>query len=191
MSHTVYLRRSDPTVERLIQATFPAFRGKTVQAHIETSVEFHGAYWDGGSKREYRLVRLADLSMVPVPDRPYQLHSEMHDNSIQLPDGVVCVVLDTFMGRDSVEIISSAANSQPLLPAPTEELTEDEKRVLVVTRSLKSSYAGIKDYRFHESGMSRERYDNAKASLIGKKLLNKAGAITVEGRNLSQQFDRY
>ncbi len=187
MSHTVYLRRSDPTVERLIQATFPAFRGKTVRAHIETSVEFYGSYWSDGAKRQYKLVRLDNLNVFPIPDHPYMQESPGHDQTYELPPGVVCVVLDYSRAGQSIEIISGAANIQPLLPPPTEVLTEDEKRVLVVTRSLKSSYGGIKDYRFHESGLSRERYDTAKAILIAKKLLNKAGAITVEGRNLSRE----
>ena len=55
------------------------------------------------------------------------------------------------------------------------------------TCSLKSSYGGVSNYRFHEArrytGITAERYEAAKASLIARKLLNKAGAVTVEGQN--------
>lgn len=68
----------------------------------------------------------------------------------------------------------------------SEELSRDERIVLVATRSYKASYAGIKEYRFRqarsECGMSRERWDAAKASLIARKLLNRAGAITPAGK---------
>lgn len=52
---------------------------------------------------------------------------------------------------------------------------------------IKASYNGFGDYRFREArrarGITREHWDEAKACLIAKKLLTKAGAITPEGRN--------
>ena len=74
----------------------------------------------------------------------------------------------------------------PLLPSK-QEITEDEKIVLHYTKSLKSTYAGIKNYRFYEAnrekGITLERWDRAKNNLISRELLNKRGAITDEGRN--------
>jgi hypothetical protein len=80
------------------------------------------------------------------------------------------------------------------LPAPT-ELTEDEEIVLVATRSLKASYGGVSNYRLSEArrytGIDLHRWETAKAMLIAKKLLNKAGAITVEGRNACPNHDLF
>lgn len=67
------------------------------------------------------------------------------------------------------------------------ELTVDEKIVLSATRSLKSSYNGLSNYRFHEAsqttGITQARWGAALGSLKARKLLNAAGAITDEGKN--------
>jgi hypothetical protein len=61
-------------------------------------------------------------------------------------------------------------------------LSEDKRTVLGATTGLKAPKGGVNDLRFHEAhrirGITRERWDTAKASLIDCKLLNKAGAIS-------------
>jgi hypothetical protein len=61
-------------------------------------------------------------------------------------------------------------------------LSEDKRTVLAATAGRKASYGGVKDRRFHEAhrirGITRERCNTAKASLIDCNLLNKAGAIS-------------
>jgi len=78
------------------------------------------------------------------------------------------------------------SNLAKLLPKPA-ELTRHERTVLGYTARLKSSYGGISNYRFHEAhertGITLAEWDAAKQSIIGKKLLNKRGAITTQGRN--------
>lgn len=73
-----------------------------------------------------------------------------------------------------------------LIP-PKPALAWAESVVLAATRSLKSSYAGIKNYRFYEAhertGITETEWDSAKAVCIQKGLLNRAGAITDDGRN--------
>lgn len=183
--NTVYLRRSDPTVERIIQATFPSFTGQKVEAIVTDSVTFHSTQWDEGYKRDYRILRLSDMKSLTIPEAPFMQRSPDHETAVQLPDGFVVVVY-VHTRLDRIEIISSAGNITPLL---TQEvvLSEDERTVLIATRSRKSSYAGVSNYRFHEArrarGITLDRWEAAKAALIEKKLLNKAGAITVEGRN--------
>jgi hypothetical protein len=90
--------------------------------------------------------------------------------------------------RPSILIYVHPNNVTKLIPmdnAP--ELPWIEKTVLIFTKSLKSSYAGIKNYRYHEahreSGITLAEWEAAKVSLIIKGFLNKAGAITVDGRN--------
>ena len=104
----------------------------------------------------------------------------------EFPEGYV-VVVHANCRWEHVEIIAPASAITPMLPAPV-DLTDDEKTVLIATRSLKSSYNGIPNYRFVEAkrarGITLERWEAAKTSLIDKKFLNKAGAITVEGKNV-------
>lgn len=69
----------------------------------------------------------------------------------------------------------------------SEGTTEDERTVLLYTRRYKGSYGRNRDIRFsyanRETGITRERWEAAKASCIERKLLTKAGAITPAGRN--------
>jgi hypothetical protein len=80
-------------------------------------------------------------------------------------------------------------NAAALLPAPSAELSEHEQIVLNATCSLKSSHNGRDRYQMaceHYSRdplMTREQWNLAKASLQAKGLLNKAGAVTVAGKN--------
>ncbi len=95
---------------------------------------------------------------------------------------------------EHIEIHSAADNVTRLLPAPT-ELTEDEEIVLVATRSLKPSYGGVSNYRFVRAkecaGIDLHRWEAARSALIARKLLNRAGAITVEGRNACPDHDLF
>jgi hypothetical protein len=183
---TVHLSASDPSVKAIVSATFSGFTGKRVEAIITDTVSFHGTMWDEGSKRSYVLLRLADRVAQPIATAPYFQQSELHTATHTIPPGFVVVCLSTFRGVDSLEIHGPSANLSPMLPAPM-ELTDDERIVLAATAGLKSSYAGESNYRLsearRETGITSDRYNAAKSALIARKLLNKAGAITVEGRN--------
>jgi hypothetical protein len=190
---TVHLRRSDPTVDARIRAAFPGFTGQRVEAVVTDSVRFYGTNWDEGNRRDYVIVRLADKKTFRIEEAPFMERSELHERTYKLPPGFVVIV--HVIGRcEQIEIHTAAENVTPLLPAPI-ELTEDEQIVLVATRSLKPSYNGVSNYRFVEArrytGIDLHRWETAKSTLIAKKLLNKAGAITVEGRNACPKHDLF
>ncbi len=190
---TVYLRRSDPTVDELIRAAFPGLTCQKVEAIVTESVHFCGTNWDEGNRREYVIVRLADMKTFRIEEAPWIERSELHEKTYKLPPGFVVVV--HIIGRyEHIEIHTAADNVTRLLPAPV-TLTEDEEIVLVATRSLKASYGGVSNHRFVEArrytGIDLHRWETAKATLIARKLLNKAGAITVEGRNACPNHDLF
>lgn len=182
---TIDVRRE--AVAEIVQATFPHYNGKQFEINITENVSFYGTMWDEGNRRTYKMVRLADMAIQTIPqERFMDMKSHQRNNAYYpIPSGCVIVVFREGR-RDGIEVHGLAENLTPMLPKPT-NLTDDEKIVLMATRSLKSSYAGIKDYRFQEArrhrGITKERYHDAKESLMDKRLLNRAGAITVEGRN--------
>lgn len=103
-----------------------------------------------------------------------------------LPDGVALICHSMGPYERATIYLNPANIRADMLPAPV-EMTREERIVLCATRCFKSSYAGIKNYRFSEAtactGISLADWETAKLSLIGRGLLNKAGAITDEGRN--------
>jgi hypothetical protein len=86
-------------------------------------------------------------------------------------------------------------NSEPapmqLLPRPA-DLNWAVNVVLVATRSIKPSYGGISNYRFHtahrETGITQEEWESAKQFCISRSLLKPTSAITDEGRRAVAQF---
>lgn len=188
---TVHLNHADPSVKAILRAAFPGYNGKHIQATLTDSVRFSGTNWDDGRKSEYVIVQLATLKTHSIHDAPYFQPSDVHSADYTIPPGFVVVQHDYAGQREYVYIIGPAANVAPMLPAPM-ELSADDKTVLAATAAYKSSYAGVSDYRYREArertGITRERWDTAKAGLIGRKLLNAAGAITVSGRNAIGSF---
>jgi hypothetical protein len=187
---TVHLRRSDPTVDELIRAAFPGLTCHKVEAIVTESVRFYGTNWDEGNRREYVIARLADKQIFRIEDAPFMERSELHEKIYKLPPGFVVVV--HVIGRyEHIEIHTAADNVTRLLPAPVTR-SEDEEIVLVATCSLKASYGGVSNYRFVEAkrytGIDLHRWETAKSTLIAKKLLNKAGAATPEGRNARPEW---
>lgn len=190
-----YLQPTDRTARELISRTFPEFTGNRISLQVHSSGSMNlASYWSGGSRSYFAVIRLSDSKTFHVPQNGSGFDPYGTGIKLDLPAPDYAIVEHAYSGQDqSIRIHVHADNAAPLLPAPT-ALSWTEKVVLASTRSVKSSYAGIKDYRFHEAqttGITREEWDAAKAALIARKLLNNAGAITVDGRNAIGRTDLY
>ena len=101
-----------------------------------------------------------------------------------------------FCGRDrGITLFVHPDNLRSFQLEAPDTLSFDEKLVLVCTRCYKPSYAGRKNNRLYEAqhyfpGFTEELWEAGKASLQAKGLLNKAGAITNDGRN-AVPFEKY
>jgi hypothetical protein len=185
---TIYLTGKEPLIAQIARAAFPSYSGNKFKLRTAETVNVRSS-WDGGSRDYFTFVRLSDLQSSPeVPAQSAYDRRIVGAEAVPLPDGIACVQHAIFCGKDmGITIIVNPATLNPaMLPVQT-ELTTDERIVLAATAGLKSSYGGIKNFRFSEAnqdtGITAERWDAAKSACIARKLLNSAGAITVEGRN--------
>lgn len=164
--------------------------------------------WDGGSQDHYtfRDINTGDV-LMPVLEKLQQSspwNEARRDHSVTMEPGFVVIRRTIFQGKDLGLTIycHPGAVDRLKLPAPS-ELSEHERIILIATRSYKSSYMGRDRYDMatdemnsrngfnaandtplkYENVPTREEWETAKASLIERKLLNRAGAITVAGRN--------
>lgn len=177
---------NSPEIKSIALKAFPSYSGKKFRVETFRGPMNLSSYWSDGSKSSYVIVNMANDKAKAVPDsgaiqtgKPFQMTT--------LPDGMAVVEHSISRGIDmGITIYVNAENLSKMLPAPN-ETTWAEKVVLSATRGLKSSYGGIKDYRFREAlsqtGITKAEWDAAKESLIQKKMLNKAGAIQNSGRN--------
>jgi len=186
-----YISKTDPLIKEIIRRTFPEYKGRKIR--ISTDIPSRlDSYWDGGSRDYYAFCSLDEKKAFSVPSN-HPLYEGKNPRTLKrLPERILLVRQSIFCGKDlGITIFVNESDMTKFLPENNNNLPEDEKTVLEFTSGLKSSYAGISNYRFYEARASRgitlERWNEAKASLIQKKLLNKAGAITPNGRNALNQ----
>jgi hypothetical protein len=187
---TIYLDRLDPFLEKIKNLTFPGYHGKKFKLHI-VSNDYKTRldnYWDGGSRTYSAIVDILNEKIqVPTNDTSNPFKQAAHQDYL-LPDNCILIQHDIFCGKDmGLSFNIKEMNATKFLPKE-ESIQDDEKIVLSFTSGLKPCYAGISNYRFYEATRSTkitlDMWELAKTSCIEKKWLNKAGAITVFGRNI-------
>lgn len=174
---------------RLVAAAFPDYAGRKFALVVEPGPMSVGSYWDGGSRNCFAVVRLADYAALPVPTA-----HPVFDGTIpplEIPAGCVIVEHSIFCGKDA-GITFHVRPDGGFLPPEKPVLSFEDRVVLTASVSLKPSYNGIREYRFHEArrecGIGRAAWDATKADLTARGYLNKAGAITAAGRNALPPF---
>ena len=176
------------------------YTGSKFQARVceSLTIPIDAGLWDGGSRELYAAVRLEDGATITLTGQdaaPWDMARAVRE--VALRPGFAVRVHVNFCGKDlGLRFYVHTDDAVKLLPAPVAELSPVDKLVLRYTAHRKSSYMG-KDrfqmarddgrYGYGENAgrlmPTRPEWDAAKDALIARGLLNKAGAITVAGRN--------
>lgn len=184
----IYHVEADEFIKKLVSATFPGYTGRKYKLHVSDAPINCASYWDGGSRSYFRFINLASLEASQQLPAQSAFDTKIAGiDAVLVPPGFACIEHSIFMGKDGgITIHIPPENAANLLPAPI-ILTQFEKIVLVATRGLKSSYNGIKDYRYQEShiqtGITHDEWCDAVMALMNRGLLSRAGAITPKGMN--------
>lgn len=162
-------------------------RKRSVQLETSNEIRLAGLCWSGGYKSEYVAVQLSTGDHVNVEPRPDSWLRGGNEGAYRLSPDVAVIIYQWQGVGKSVRVILHPENlNNKLLPQPV-ELTRDEEIVLFLTRTLKNSYGGEKNIREKEARrtykMTSDRWQSARERLISRKLLNKRGSITIEGKN--------
>jgi hypothetical protein len=198
VEESIYLDKKD--AEYFASIAFPSYRGNKFQVKIEDTYTVDTES-SGGTSNSFVLLKTMDgqVRTISSSDLGLNVRMPVHQD-VKIPDDVMVVEHSYFTGKDMGLRFYVSPNSTflpKMISAPKEELTPQEMIVLIATRSLKAGYAGDRDSRFHsaeeETGITKEEWESAKASLIAKRHLNKAGAITTSGRNVAgdKRLDNY
>jgi hypothetical protein len=159
-----------------------SYNGNKFKAYVctEMTIPSDAGLWSGGSRDTYSAINFSTGEIVPFPGQqsaPWD--SSRADRKVTLEPGFAVVEHTIFSGKDlGLTFYLHPDNATKLLP-PATDLGEHEAIVRYEMKREDWSYSWRKNPPF----MSREQWEEAKASLISKGLLNKAGAITVNGRN--------
>ena len=165
------------------------YTGRKYQAAIGDTVHMTDTSWGGGTRSTYQFIELATGRTVPVPGNPdpVQFGGNMEGKTVSIPDNCAVVEHSIFCGKDmGITFHMHEVDANKLLPKP-DLLTKAEQIVLAATRTYKNTYGGRTNIRYHEAaretGIEEHDWETAKKVLISRKLLNKAGSITVAGKN--------
>lgn len=177
----LYADTKDATIRRVLEAC--AITNRNVAIEGATRIAMHGSRWDGGYRNVYTAVCLQTFVAKRIPVDTFG------SPEVDIPTDAAIVVFHYQGIRDSVSIYVHPDNLTRMLPAGN-DVSNSEAIVLIWTAALKNTYAGESDIRFKRAkdsqGITREDWDSAMESLKARKLLNKAGAITNDGRNAVQ-----
>lgn len=191
MTTTTYLEPNQ--VPAVLRGSYTGTKFRAIVAESVT-VPSHAGLWDGGSRDTYELIDMATGESVPASDNVSAPWDPRKDRKIELRPGY-CVRQHTiFCGKDlGLRFYVHPDNAAKLLPPPPAPLTAHEKIVLEATCTLKASYNGQDRYDMSRPPSwaidkraefpTRAQWNDAKATLIARGYLNKAGAVTVAGRN--------
>jgi hypothetical protein len=168
------------------------------------TIPAHAGLWDGGSRTTYAACRVSDGAAIPFPGQQAAPWDNARASRVVTLAPGFCVV-ESRMSRGvdmGLTFHLHPADAAPMLPAPV-TLTEMESLVLAYTVGRKSSYMGRNRYQMAcDDARSQGRWDRsapapvvptleaweaAKASLIARGMLNRAGAVTPAGRNANSR----
>jgi hypothetical protein len=162
------------------------YNGKKFVLHVVESITIpsEAGLSSGGSRDTYHGVRLIDGSTIPLSDNfSSSWSATRQDRMIHVIPGIAVIHHTFFCGKDmGLTIYINPVNAAQLIPT-TVELTVAEREVLIATRRYKSSYGGQDRYQMCGTTMSRDEWNRTKESLIERGFLNRAGALTTNGRN--------
>ena len=97
---SIKLKRSDPTVKKLLNATYPDYNGRKITAQQRDSVSLYNTNWSGGSKNYYCAVNLQSGRVSHVPAGTWYNPSDV-EGSVNIPVGCAIVRHSYFCGKDS------------------------------------------------------------------------------------------
>jgi hypothetical protein len=94
--------RKDPTIAKLIKATFPSYNKRTVYIEATESVTLYDLNWAGGTRNEYKV---STLDGEPRGNSDKYNHVAPWDNpaegkSLPIPAGFVVVEGGYFCGKE-------------------------------------------------------------------------------------------
>jgi hypothetical protein len=181
----VYVDKPDDTIRKIIQGTFPDYRGKKIQVVTGDFPTNLSSNWSGGSRNDYVFYNLANGKAKAVPESGTgfgKYPDTPKTDTTSMPDSVVLVKHTIFSGKDlGITIYAKPGAVAPLLPAPTDEtLTKEEIFTMVLIRSLKSFARREEASRY---GVSAKQYEDAVKSLQTKGYVSKVGGLSTDGKN--------
>jgi len=97
------MKVSKSLVRPIVEAAFPSYKGRKFFVQVVNEVTLCNLNWDGGSRDEYRIVRLSDMKTADLSsiNMPAPWNNKFEGNRLVLSEGYAVVRHSIFCGHDS------------------------------------------------------------------------------------------
>lgn len=117
MTNVIKVKKAD--VWPIVRKAFPDYSGRKFRVVPALSVQFNTTNWCGGSRNQYRVVRLQDGKTLSV-EVPAPWENRIEGHTVALTEGLCVVEHQIFSGHDlGVRVWVHPGNLARLLPAAT------------------------------------------------------------------------
>ena len=170
-----------------IPARFPIANKLSVR--LCESMQLNNVSWSGGTRSYYLGIDMAtgETSSLGGNNNPVQFGGNNEGRTIELKPGFGVLESSIFCGKDMGYTLYCLESDADFLPAQ-DDISRNERIVLIATRGFKNTYSGETNLRFkeahRETGIDSDTWETTKAGLIEKRLLRKNGSITPKGQDL-------
>jgi hypothetical protein len=107
--------RANPAIKRLLDATFPEYRGRKIQLRAWTRPMRLENYWDGGTRSYWAMIDTTTNRIgTPTNDNPFRADAHAE---VDLPAGWIAVEHCIFQGHDLGIRIYARADAAPAMAA--------------------------------------------------------------------------
>jgi hypothetical protein len=106
-------------VEKLVAATFPGYRGRTIRIEFTEKVMVYDLNWDGGTNNSYRQIDASGFSPdLSVMNSPAPWNNDYEGKTIDLTPEMIVVKRSYFCGHDvGITIYAHPVYAPKWLPA--------------------------------------------------------------------------
>lgn len=94
---------NDAQIKSLAKHAFPEYRGRKIRGEAKAAISLGNTWWDGGTKYEYRAVRISDGAIAPQSGDPTNPFSALCKPfaRLEIPEGFAVVEHCRFCGKDA------------------------------------------------------------------------------------------
>lgn len=110
--------KPDATIKAIVAECYPNYKGRKFAIETQDRPLNVASYWDGGSRDYFVFYCLSTGKAVPMPQQSAFDKKLPGADSVELPDGIICVEHSYFCGKDGgITIHVNPANMPKLLAA--------------------------------------------------------------------------
>lgn len=185
---TIYLDKGILIFNKI--ASLIGYKGHKIDVEISDAEMYLQSFWDSGSKKEFYCFDMSGKHIpIIVQNAPLPFYDGPKADYTPSPDRFI-IEHSTFGGKDMGLTIWLHPSSVMVKSLPTPSKPDIPQNDLFVLTTIKAYKSSARPDAYRDAGFTTVEIDKIKERLYQRGYINKAGAITPDGRNIVERsFD--